>query len=54
MGVEGVIGRLDGVPEGNDDGVVVSQLVHVGLVDVQGGDEGCRSWRQSPQSWLPR
>ena len=55
---------LDSVPEGVDDGAVGGQLVHVGLhnehfgavglEDVQGGGECCRSWRQSPQSRLPR
>ena len=64
MGIEGGSGLLDGVPGGVDDGAVGGQLVHVGLhnehfgavglEDVQGGGECCRSWRQSPQSRLPR
>jgi hypothetical protein len=64
VGVEGGLGPLDGVPEGVDDGAVVSQLAHVDLhneysgsvvlEDVQGGGEHCRSWHQSPQSRLPQ
>ena len=37
MGVEGVLGLLDGVPEGVGDGAVVSQLVHVGLHNEHSG-----------------
>ena len=59
MGIEGGSGLLDSVPGG-----VGGQLVHVGLhnehfgavglEDVQGGGECCRSWRQSPQSQFSR
>jgi hypothetical protein len=37
VGVEGVLGLLDGVPEGVDDGAVVSQLVHVDLRNEHSG-----------------
>ena len=59
MGIEGRVGLLDCVP-GVGDGAVGGQLVHkehfgaVGLEDVQGGGECCRTWRQSPQLWLPQ
>ena len=64
LGIEGRLDLLDSVPGVVDDGAVGSQLVHVGLhnehlvavglEDVQGGCECCRTWRQSSQSWLPQ
>jgi hypothetical protein len=53
VGIEGKVGLLDCVPGGMDDGAIGGQLVHValhnehlvavGLEDVQGGGECCRS-----------
>ena len=51
MSVKCGSGLVVGVPGRVVDGAVVSQLVHVGLVDVPGGGECCC---QSPQSRLPR